>query len=59
MLTELITLGAIFGGSAVAVLFVKRRLHPQIERSLAELERKDLLELERMDNYHHHYQKQK
>lgn len=43
MFVELATLGAIFGGSAIAVLAVKTKFQPQIEKNLAEIERRDVV----------------
>ena len=42
MFVEALTLGAIFGGSALAVLLVKNRFHAEIERSLVKIERESL-----------------
>lgn len=39
MLVEAVTLGAIFGGSTIAVLLVKNKFHAEIECSLVGLER--------------------
>lgn len=42
MFAEAITLGAVFGGSALAVLLMKNKFHAQIERNLIQIERENV-----------------
>ena len=51
MITEVITIGVILGGSAAAVLFAKSKLQPEIERVLARIEAEETIVARRKSSH--------